>query len=525
VTADFELDRFEWTAPDRLEVSGRWFGVRGRRFVRPTLDVEGAGDQRRLLAVLDHKPWAAEDGQPWIAAFRWEGGEVELSGAELAVAPDIAVALASPDRATVPAGEPRFERDDTPPPADPGPAANPLAEAMDTVDKAFRDLRALETERDKAARERDTAVRERDTALAERDRARSDRTAARRDASTFKAELETVRHDLDAVRTQRDRALREFAAMRDERDAALRNATEVTSLRAKVAESEALRDELSTLRAELDTARTEAAEAKVLRADLEAARADLDAARAAAGDSAEVEALRAEASALRADLAAARAEAGAGEDVAALHAEIAALRETAGEAEALRAEVETLRAAPREDGQAEALRSQLDAVRRERNALLSARDAAWSAQAGAERERDLARAERDAAVAERDALQRAQPDEVPAPAPDTAQLDALNEQIEALRTQRDAAIKERDDAVRARIAGETKTPVPPPEQGPAQNPRARRVALAARRSPRTPDEPVHARASQIELLLAKVLATGAVLFGIVLVVLVMRAIL
>ena len=27
----FELERFEWTADDRLEVVGRWNGVRGRR--------------------------------------------------------------------------------------------------------------------------------------------------------------------------------------------------------------------------------------------------------------------------------------------------------------------------------------------------------------------------------------------------------------------------------------------------------------------------------------------------------------
>ena len=33
----FELDRFEFTDGDRIALSGRWFGVRGRRFVRPTL--------------------------------------------------------------------------------------------------------------------------------------------------------------------------------------------------------------------------------------------------------------------------------------------------------------------------------------------------------------------------------------------------------------------------------------------------------------------------------------------------------
>ena len=72
----FEVERFEWVG-DRLEVTGRWYGLRGHRFVRPVLVVQAAGDeQRRLLALLDHKPWAAEDGDEWIAAFPWEGDPV-----------------------------------------------------------------------------------------------------------------------------------------------------------------------------------------------------------------------------------------------------------------------------------------------------------------------------------------------------------------------------------------------------------------------------------------------------------------
>ena len=69
----FEVERFEWVADDRLEVVGRWFGLRGHRFLRPTLDVEVAGERRRMLAVLEHKPWAAEDGEDWVAAFAWAG--------------------------------------------------------------------------------------------------------------------------------------------------------------------------------------------------------------------------------------------------------------------------------------------------------------------------------------------------------------------------------------------------------------------------------------------------------------------
>jgi hypothetical protein len=91
--SEFELQQFERSG-DRLRVSGRWSGVRGMRFVRPTLTV---GD-RRVLAVLDHKPWAPEEGVQWIAEFPWEGdpGDIDLALAELAVAPSVAVSLAAP---------------------------------------------------------------------------------------------------------------------------------------------------------------------------------------------------------------------------------------------------------------------------------------------------------------------------------------------------------------------------------------------------------------------------------------------
>src|SRR3954470_3469309 len=90
----FEVERFEWVDGGRLEVTGRWYGLRGHRFVRPVLAVRAAGEgERRVVGVLDHRPWAAEGGPEWIAAFRWEGEPLELTSAELAVAPSLAVDL------------------------------------------------------------------------------------------------------------------------------------------------------------------------------------------------------------------------------------------------------------------------------------------------------------------------------------------------------------------------------------------------------------------------------------------------
>jgi hypothetical protein len=92
----FEVDRFEMADGDRFEVNGRWFGVRGRRFMRPSLTLVDGDEQRRLLADLEHKPWAAEDGQPWEATFPYVEDDGGWAEAELNVAPDITITLALP---------------------------------------------------------------------------------------------------------------------------------------------------------------------------------------------------------------------------------------------------------------------------------------------------------------------------------------------------------------------------------------------------------------------------------------------
>jgi hypothetical protein len=74
-------------------VAGRWFGVRGRRFVRPTLTLVHKGDAVRALADLEHKPWAPEDGEVWTAAFSVDHGLEGAREIELSVAPDIVVGL------------------------------------------------------------------------------------------------------------------------------------------------------------------------------------------------------------------------------------------------------------------------------------------------------------------------------------------------------------------------------------------------------------------------------------------------
>src|ERR1700761_1211770 len=92
----FELDRFELVGGEACEVQGRWFGVRGRRFMRPALTVVVDGQPTRLLADLAHKPWAAEDGEPWQAGVPYDQQDGEWVEGELNVAPDITATLPPP---------------------------------------------------------------------------------------------------------------------------------------------------------------------------------------------------------------------------------------------------------------------------------------------------------------------------------------------------------------------------------------------------------------------------------------------
>lgn len=83
-------------AEGSARVVGRWFGVRGRRFVRPALILTGEdGSEHRLLAELGDKPWVAADGEPWRATFAVTSAE-ELERADrvdLSVSPDVNVEL------------------------------------------------------------------------------------------------------------------------------------------------------------------------------------------------------------------------------------------------------------------------------------------------------------------------------------------------------------------------------------------------------------------------------------------------
>jgi hypothetical protein len=244
----FEVDRFAW-ADGRLEVFGRWYGIRGRRFLRPTLDVEVDGIPRRMLAVLEHKPWAADDGEEWVAAFDWEGEPVALAVAELAVAPELAVVLPPPSggpakkaRRARPAGErleaapPRaqaLEAELTETRAEAAVLRDRLAaeqkawqERVEQVE-ALRDesaaaTSAAEAERDETRAARDAALADRDEVASARDEATAERDAARAERDAAVAARDAARADAAKAAAERARAVRDKAAVEHELAAAIR---------------------------------------------------------------------------------------------------------------------------------------------------------------------------------------------------------------------------------------------------------------------------------------------------------------
>ena len=247
----FEVERVGWPSPDRLEVVGRWFGVRGRRFIRPTLYVEVDGEPRRMLAVLDHKPWAVEDGEEWVAAFAWEGEPVDLTGSELTVGPDIAVELApSGERQQRPRSFARRPRADV--------LESELAATREKAQGLSRELHAARADHT-AEMLRTAAERE-----AELEQVRAERATAEQEAEHRVAEL---RGELDA---QRDRVTRLETALRKVRqelavaraDAAAQRegaAAERAAIEAEA--SKAVGKELEEVRSERDAARRESAKA------------------------------------------------------------------------------------------------------------------------------------------------------------------------------------------------------------------------------------------------------------------------
>jgi uncharacterized protein (DUF3084 family) len=273
----FELDRFEFSPGDCCEVRGRWFGVRGRRFMRPALVAVIDGHQTRLLADIADKPWAPEDGEPWKAAFPWPAEIGELLDPELTVAPDLTISLPLPAGRAVPS-----KRKPTP-----GHTAAPrirarggelaglrreVGVARDQQDALQRQLADAAAEKERATARTDEllgnlnqVVRERDQAKEAREQLAAEREALRRESEQIATKCVALRGESDELRSERDALRRESDDFRSERDAlrcesdqrvADRNAA-IAVRDQSASERDALRRESDQLAAERDQAASE----------------------------------------------------------------------------------------------------------------------------------------------------------------------------------------------------------------------------------------------------------------------------
>jgi hypothetical protein len=244
--ASFELSRLE-LHDERLVISGWWFGVRGMRFVRPALVVDG----RQVLATLEHKPWAVAADGSWTAAFPWNRGEPDASRTTLVVAPSVEVPLDQEAAAMVAPAEVA---------AAPEPAATvltrieeqrePLREELgalelrlEAVREELHEARALAAERESRCRELEglveeerraagaagqagddivrahaMAVLDRDRALAQLAEAVGDREAAVRARRRMEAQRDEAVAEREAAEARRAAAIAERDELRRQRD-------------------------------------------------------------------------------------------------------------------------------------------------------------------------------------------------------------------------------------------------------------------------------------------------------------------
>ena len=228
----FVVERFG-TAGDRLEVAGHWRGLRGRRFVRPVLWLHQGESRQRLVAVLDHKPWAADDGEPWLAAFKWDGRKLEAERAELEVGRELVVELPLPG---APAPKPRPAKARVPSELErtreqllsATKERRAMQSSLDAAQNQAEQLARTRAERDRAREEAEQAradgermvndeYRQRERALAAAEEATEARDLAERQLAAAREAFTTLQAERDAVAAQRDR----LAAERDKFSSAL----------------------------------------------------------------------------------------------------------------------------------------------------------------------------------------------------------------------------------------------------------------------------------------------------------------
>ena len=205
----FELERFEFKGDDRSRSSGRWFGVRGRRFIRPTLTRHHRRTRVPGLADLEHKPWAPGGRQAVDGRVLVQAQDARALEAELNVSPDITIPLPAPGDATLPAPNapsraarrgPRVRRELLERPAPPR-RSGPKPSQEST---ARREVAAIKTTMNAAIADKARLLDESD---AEKERLQGELAASKTEQAQLKARVEELTAELDRAVAARNSAL------------------------------------------------------------------------------------------------------------------------------------------------------------------------------------------------------------------------------------------------------------------------------------------------------------------------------
>jgi hypothetical protein len=307
----FELARFAWGAPDRLELSGRFLGLGDGPPDGPELVISGADSVHHLPVVPGSLSGPMDDGRWWDAVFAWREPPVAFDAAQLTFGSDLVVDLPAPNarrsrarRRTLRVSRAAPEPANGDAPAEPSPAPEAVqrlraqAELL-TAQEALHDVReTLQRTQEELARVRDDLVSEREQRAADAERFQHALGELRVTAE------EALEAEQDATRAVRGE-LREALEMIDAKNAAVGELeaaeaaarSDLEALGDRIAELEHTGADAERLRGDLETARAEA-ESAVAERDrahgaLEEAREDaqrllerLSSARDTAGDAA-----------------------------------------------------------------------------------------------------------------------------------------------------------------------------------------------------------------------------------------------
>lgn len=286
----FELERFVWTAPDRLELAGRFLGLGDAPLGAPGLAVPD-GDSTHWLPVLaDESGSPPVDKERWCVTFCWQEAPVAFNRAELHLGPETVVELPGPDmdlpagsrpalkvrqEAKVPGTAVRREEGEADPAIDPGNGRPQLESELSAARDELARLRAVSSRTEKellAAQSELTELRQRNAADAAR---------FREGLAAIRASAEdALRYEQEAAeqtRARLHRANEQVAAVKGE-IAQQQKAFDEADLQRTQAQVEA-RSHTNRLAMELEEMRQHAAGA---RAQAERAEADAASARAKA---------------------------------------------------------------------------------------------------------------------------------------------------------------------------------------------------------------------------------------------------